>query len=74
MEYCDLGSMEEYMRMNRTLTEGALREITSCCLLGLDFLHSHNIIHRVFDCINDKGIEHQTVKSVLIRRGCCETG
>ena len=54
MEYCDLGSMGEYMRMNKTLTEDALREITSCCLLGLDFLHSHNSIHGVFDCTNDK--------------------
>ena len=54
MEYCDLGSMEEYMRMNRTLTETTLREIMSCCLLGLAYLHSHNIIHGVFDCINDK--------------------
>ena len=69
-----MGSMEEYMHMNKTLREEALREITSCCLLGLNFLHSHNIIHGVFDCINDKGIEHQTVKSVLIRGGCCETG
>ena len=74
MEYCDLGSMKEYVRMNRTLTEDALREITNCCLLGLDFLHSHNSMHGVFDCINDKLIEHQTVKSVLIRGGCCETG
>ena len=74
MEYCDLGSMEEYMRMNKTLREEALREITSCCLLGLNFLHSHSILHGVFDCINNKGIEHQTVKSVLIRKGNCETG
>ena len=54
MEYCDLGSMEEYMRMNKTLTEDALREITSCCLLGLAYLHSPNSIHGVFDCTNDK--------------------
>ena len=49
-----MGSMEEYMHMNKTLREEALREITSCCLLGLNFLHSHNSIHGVFDCTNDK--------------------
>ena len=54
MEYCDLGSMEEYMHMNITLREEALRKITSCCLLGLAYLHSHNTKHRVFDCTNDK--------------------
>mgnify|MGYP004700393921 CR=1 FL=1 len=74
MEYCDLGSMEDYMRTNKTVTEGALREIASCCLLGLAYLHSHNFSHGVIHHCSDKGIEHQTVKSVLIRGGCCETG
>ncbi len=54
MEYCDLRSMEEYMRMNETLTEEALREITSCCLLGLAYLHSHNFSHGVIHHCSDK--------------------
>ena len=47
MECCDLESLEKYKYMNETLTEEALREITSCCLLGLDFLHSHHSMHGV---------------------------
>ena len=54
MEYCDLRSMEEYMRMNKTLTEEALREITSCCLLGLVYLHLHNFSHGVIHHCSDK--------------------
>ncbi len=54
MEYCDLGSLEKYMRMNEKRTEDAMREITSCCLLGLAYLYSHNFLHGVFDCFTDK--------------------
>ena len=47
MESCKLGSLKDYMDLNVGLNEEALREIASCCLLGLEFLHSHHIIHGV---------------------------
>ena len=47
MESCKLGSLKDYMDLNVGLNEEALREIASCCLFGLYYLHQHNIIHRV---------------------------
>lgn len=49
MENCELESLREYMNMNNGLNGDALREIASCCLLGLDFLHSQHIIHGVVE-------------------------
>lgn len=49
MESCKLGSLKDYMDLNVGLNEEALREIASCCLLGLEFLHSHLIIHGVVE-------------------------
>ena len=50
MENCRLGSLKDYMNMNEKLNEDALREIASCCLLGLDSLHSQLIINGVVEC------------------------
>lgn len=47
MENCDLGSVEECMHMKTRMKEDVICEIASCCLLGLDYLHSRNIIHGV---------------------------
>ena len=47
MENCELESLEEIINYNTGSDEEALREIASCCLLGLEFLHSHYIIHGV---------------------------
>ena len=47
-------SLEKYKYMNETLTEEALREITSCCLLGLAYLHLHNFSHGVIHHCSDK--------------------
>ena len=49
MEKCELGSLMKYMDKRERLNEDELRDITSCCLLGLDFLHSRHIIHGVVD-------------------------
>lgn len=49
MENCVLGSLDEYIHYNGTLNEDEVREIASCCLLGLDYLHSQNIMHGVVD-------------------------
>ena len=49
MEYCQCGSMRTLLNSGYMLNEEELREIASCCLLGLDSLHKLNIIHRVSD-------------------------
>ena len=49
MDHCEFGSLEKYMDKMVSLNEDELREIVSCCLLGLDFLHSRHIIHSVVD-------------------------
>lgn len=53
MEYCPCGSLADYIRNENQLNESELREIASCCLLGLDYLHKRNIIHKVstVDCV-----------------------
>ena len=47
MEYCHCGSLGSYIRNGNRLTEEEIREIMACCLYGLVYLHSKNIIHRV---------------------------
>ena len=49
MECCQCGSMRTLLDSGYVLNEDELREIVSCCLLGLDSLHKLNIIHRVSD-------------------------
>ena len=49
MEYCELGSLKEYIDINNGLSEDELCAIASCCLLGLDFLQSQRIIHGVVE-------------------------
>ena len=49
MEYCLCGSLGAFIRNGNRLNEDELREIASCCLFGLYYLHNCNIIHRVSD-------------------------
>ena len=49
MENCELGSLDEYISISMGLNEYEVREIASCCLLGLDYLHSQHIMHGVVD-------------------------
>ena len=46
MEYCHCGSVGAYLRSGNRLKEGELREVVSCCLLGLSYLHNRNVMHR----------------------------
>ena len=49
MKNCEVESLARYMDKRVRLNEDELREIASCCLLGLDFLHSRHIIHGVVE-------------------------
>ena len=62
MENCDLGSVEKYQCVQKQRKVMDIREIASCCLLGLDYLHSRNIIHGVTEYSNTDCIEHQTIE------------
>ena len=46
MEYCHCGSLQTYLRSGNRLSEDELREVVSCCLLGLGYLHNRNVMHR----------------------------
>ena len=46
MEYCPCGSVGAYLRSGNRLKEEELREVMSCCLLGLSYLHNRNVMHR----------------------------
>ena len=46
MEYCHCGSVGAYLRNGNRLKEEELREVVSCCLLGLSYLHNRNVMHR----------------------------
>ena len=49
METSNCYSLIEVMRSIYRVNEDELREIASCCLFGLYYLHQHNIMHRVSD-------------------------
>lgn len=49
MEYCHYGSVAKLLLEGIALSEEVIREIVSCLLLGLAYLHSKKIIHRVVD-------------------------
>lgn len=47
MEYCEYGSLGEILKRHSKLSEEEIREITSCCVLGLNEIHGNKIIHSV---------------------------
>ena len=47
MEFCRCGSIGSYIRSGERLNEEVLRDIVSCILLGLSYLHNKKVIHRV---------------------------
>ena len=58
MEYDDSISLYDFMRNDNGFTESELREIVSCCLLGLDHLHKHNLSHSVCNWIGVQLVGH----------------
>ncbi len=47
MEYCPCGSLGGYLKKGNQLNEKELREVVSCCLLGLSYLHKKCVIQGV---------------------------
>ena len=47
MNYYILESVVEYICMNQQMKEDEMRGIASCCVLGMNDLHSHNYAQEV---------------------------
>lgn len=47
MEYCECGSIGDYLKRGNRFAESTIREIAGCCLLGLKHIHSMNAPHGV---------------------------
>ena len=69
MEYCRCGSLESYLVSGNAFSEDELREIASCCLIGLHYLHCCNVIHRVMNLSYCYRLGHQTGESASFRKG-----
>ena len=42
-------TLDAFVRSRIALSEEELREIASCCLLGLDSIHNHRVLHGVHE-------------------------
>lgn len=69
MEYCYRGSLSSFVCVDTRLDEDAIREIAACCLIGLQYLHSQNIVHRVADRRWCEHVGHQTAQSACFGNG-----
>ena len=49
MKYCVLESVEKYICMNQQMKEDKMRGIASCCVLGMNDLHSCKYTHGLVD-------------------------
>ena len=50
MEYCRFDTVASFLQKVRRLTEDEIKDILACCVLGLMYMHSKGIIHRVLGC------------------------
>ena len=62
MDYCRCGSLSSYIKGGNGLIEEELREVASCLLLGLEYLHSNNVVHRVSYGEWNECIGYQTIE------------
>jgi protein kinase N len=46
MEFCPGGTLMELMKKGKVTTEEQAAFYLACVVLGLEFLHSRNIVHR----------------------------
>ena len=63
MEYCRRGSLSTLLKKGTRPNEHELREIATCCLFALYYLHNRNIIHGVRKWREPDGIGHQSKQS-----------
>lgn len=59
---CPDGSFADYLKNIKLFTEEQLRDIACCGLLGLGYLQSREIKHRVTICLSNDSIGYQTRK------------
>ena len=69
MDYDDSISLYDFVRNNNGFTESELREIASCCLLGLDHLHKRNLSHSVCIWIEVQLVGHDIESFAPIQEG-----
>lgn len=69
MEYCYRGSLSSLICRDNPLNEDAIREIAACTLLGLQYLHSNNIVHRVSVFRLCEPVGHKTAKFACFGNG-----
>lgn len=60
MEYCKYGSLGDILKRHAKLSEVEIREITGCCVLGLNEIHSNKIMHSVGIHHDNYSIGHET--------------
>ena len=74
MEYCHGGSIGSFLRKGNRLNETELRDVLSCALLGLSFLHNQNVVHRVTSSCTESRIGRQAGQSPHIGEWSGESG
>ena len=84
MDYCRCGSLRSYIfkgnestgneLTGNRLTEAELREVASCLLLGLEYLHSKHVFHRVSSGEWNECIGYQTIELSDIQQWLDSTG
>ena len=62
MDYCRCGSLRSYIYSGNGLIEEELREVASCLLLGLEYLHSNKVFHRVSYDEGNECVGYQTIE------------
>ena len=62
MDYCHCGSLYSYIYSGNGLTKEELREVASCLVLGLVYLHSKHVVHRVSYGEWNECIGYQTIE------------
>ena len=74
MDYCQCGSLSSYIYNGNELTEAELREVASCLVLGLVYLHSKHVFHRVSTGEWNECIGYQTIELSDIQQWLDSTG